>query len=113
MSKVVLCLCGIVLMGAAVGSMDLIEDEVEDDGLQHLADEVASTLDLFWHSGIDAMVMPSSIIPSMGCTISVGDNIVTVSKDDVTTSSITEYPGSFTMGYGTDAEITRRTSPIS
>ena len=78
LSKAVVCVLGVVLMGTALSFMEYVEDDRETDGLQNLSDGIATILDRFWHSDIDTMTIPQSAVPFTDCVITVEDNLNTV-----------------------------------
>lgn len=110
LSKVALCMCGVVLMAVAVSVIDDTGEDMEKDGMMELSETIARILDEFWHSGLDSMVLPESTVPYPGCTVTVRDNLVSVGHDGTSWDSVTEYPGCLTMGFGMCQEVTRRTS---
>ena len=105
LSKTVVCVLGVVLMGTALSFMEHVEDDRETDGLQDLSDGIATILDRFWHSDVDMMTVPQSAVPFTDCVIIVEDYLVTVERGDRRASSVTDYPWSFEMGYGVDVTL--------
>jgi hypothetical protein len=111
LSKVVVCVLAITLMGTAMSVMENIEEEKEMDGLQDVSDGIATILDMFWHSDLNHMTIPQSAVPFTDCRVEVGNNLVTVERGDRKTSSVTDYPWSFGMGYGMDVTLYRDVPP--
>lgn len=109
-SRVAMCICGMVILGVGICIMDGISDDREREAMQSLSDEISSILDDFWNSDLDRIVLPESTVPYPGCTLHVSDNLVTLKYGGHKASSVTEYPGSFTLGFGMGLEITHRTS---
>ena len=110
LSKVALCMCGVVLMAVAVSVIDYTGEDMEEEGMMELSETIARTLDEFWHSSLDSMILPDSTVPYPGCTVTVRDNLVSVGHDGTSWDSVTEYPGYLTIGFGMYQEVTRRTS---
>ncbi|MDD3351747.1 MAG: hypothetical protein PHY89_04760 [Candidatus Methanomethylophilaceae archaeon] len=77
MSRVVLCICGVVLLGAAAVPFSGICSSEEDVWMTETADSIAGTIDGFYRSEADTMTLRGwDILPDAGCYFSVEGRLV-------------------------------------
>lgn len=82
LSRVCMCICGVVMLSAAVGYMGLVEDNEEGVADQRLAEDIASMLDAFQTSSLDELYLEGNrILPSGGFTLTVTDGLVVLDHD--------------------------------
>ena len=83
LSRVCMCVCGVLMLAAAVGYLGVLEDHREDRADQELADDIASMLDSFQTSKLEELYLEgSSILPSGDFRVTVADGLVEQSHGD-------------------------------
>lgn len=113
LSRVSLCVCGVILIASVTGTLNGIYDSEKDAMDEVLADRFAYMLDLFQSSEDDTLILDGSRILPEGYSVSVHDGLVELFGDDGRKVSATRYQGSFNLVWNGILEITRRTSPRS
>ncbi len=113
LSRAVMCVCGIALLGVALGVMTDAEDAKESEMDEDLAESLASLLDRFQNSRSQKLVLRGEdLIPREGQTVSVSDHIVTVTRDGKESRAYTLYDGSFELARDTETEVVK-SAPIN
>ncbi|MDN5358038.1 MAG: hypothetical protein AB7D42_00200 [Candidatus Methanomethylophilaceae archaeon] len=70
MSRVVLCICGVVLLGAVAIPFSGICSSNEDVRMTETADSIAEMIDSFYRSEADTMTLRGwDILPDAGCSM--------------------------------------------
>ena len=111
LSRVCMCLCGVMMLAAATGYLGVLEEQREADADQDLADDIASMLDAFEMSKLEEMYLDgSSVLPSADFKVRVGDGLVELIHDDRTTYSRTVFGSSLELDHGTSV-VLRRSVP--
>ena len=111
LSRVCMCVCGVLMLAAAVGYLEVLEDHREGRADQELADDIASMLDSFQTSKLEELYLEGpSILPSGDFRVTVTDGLVELSHGDGRFYSKTVYGSSFELDHG--SSVTRfRTVP--
>ena len=100
-SRIVLCICGAVLLSTAAGIMGSYQNGAEYGMEENLAEDIAAMLDKFWDSETQEMTLEGSrILPSPGHTLRVESHMVTLEKDGRAHSAPTRCGTEFELGYG-------------
>ena len=108
LSRVCMCVCGVLMLAAAVGYLGVLEDHREDRADQKLADDIASMLDSFQTSKLGELYLEgSSILPSGDFKVTVTDGLVELSHDDGRFYSKTVYGSSFELDHGSSVTLVR------
>lgn len=108
LSRVCMCMCGVLLLAAAVGYLGMLEDHREDRADQELADDIASMLDSFQTSKLEELYLEGpSILPSGDFRVTVADGLVELSHGDGRFYSKTIYGSSFELDHGSSVTLTR------
>lgn len=108
LSRVCMCVCGVLMLAAAVGYLGVLEDHREDRADQELADDIASMLDSFQTSKLEELYLEgSSILPSGDFRVTVADGLVELSHGDGRFYSKTVYGSSFELDHGSSVTLTR------
>ena len=113
MSRVMMCLCGVILLVSVVGVAQGIYDMGEDDRSQDAVERIGNMLDSFESSGLDEMILDGSMILTEGSYIHVHDGFVELYTRTGKHISATDYDKEFELEYGEVRAITRRTFPRS
>lgn len=112
-SRIVLCICGAVLLSAGISIADAGCDQRELSDLESAGNNIARILDDFWYSDLESITITGDIIPLPECTVSVSHGTITVVRGDLRYDTVTSYPGTLTLNYGKDTVISHRTFPQS
>lgn len=112
-SRVALCICGIVLISVGVAVADFNNEQKESSELEDVGKSVSFLLDNFWFSELESIHIPDDLIKVPGCVVTVSSGVVTVSCNGLEYSTVTSYPGSIEFGYNHGIDVNRRTSPRS
>ena len=108
-SRVVLCICGAILLVAVVGIMDSYHDRAESDMEDALAGDIAEMLDAFEGSEAERMTLDGSrLLPSSKHVLRVGDNRVCLEKDGIVRTAMTRCGAEFELWYGGTVTISKR-----
>lgn len=108
LSRVCMCICGVLMLAATVGYLGMLEDQREDRADQELADDIASMLDSFQTSKLEELYLEgSSILPSGDFRVTVADGLVELSHGDERFYSKTVYGSSFELDHGSSVTLTR------
>ena len=108
LSRVCMCMCGVLMLAAAVGYLGMLEDHREDRADQELADGIASMLDSFQTSKLEELYLEGpSILPSGDFRVNVADGLVELSHGDGRFYSKTIYGSSFELDHGSSVTLTR------
>ena len=108
LSRVCMCMCGVLMLAAAVGYLGMLEDHREDRADQELADDIASMLDSFQTSKLEELYLEGpSILPSGDFRVTVADGLVELSHGDGRFYSKTIYGSSFELDHGSSVTLTR------
>ena len=103
LSRVCMCVCGVLMLAAAVGYLGVLEDHREDR-----ADNIASMLDSFQTSKLEELYLEGpSILPSGDFRVTVADGLVELSHGDGRFYSKTVYGSSFELDHGSSVTLTR------
>ncbi|MGE0015574.1 MAG: hypothetical protein AB7S83_05280 [Candidatus Methanomethylophilaceae archaeon] len=77
MSRVVLCICGAVLLGAVVAPFSAICSSEGDVRMTEAVDSIAETIDGFYRSEADTMTLRGwDVLPNAGCSVRVEGHFV-------------------------------------
>lgn len=112
-SRVALCIGGIVLLAAAVGAVSNSYDTDVHSIDRDLTGKIAMMLDSFESSNMDVLILEGPSILPKDCSISVHDNTVILYTGNLKYTAVTKYSGEFTMDSNETVEVTRRTSRLS
>ena len=78
LSRVILCVAGVMLLGALlIPVMDMFEER-DDVSYQNQADNIASMIDTFYTSNVDEMTVNLDKILPQGCEIGFKDHVLTL-----------------------------------
>ncbi len=107
-SRIVLCICGAVLLSAVSGIMGSYQDSAESDMEEGLAEDIAEMLDSFWDSETQEMTLEGTrILPSPKHVLKVGSHMVSLEKDGKTHSSPTRFESEFELWYGGTVTVSK------
>lgn len=82
MSRVVLCICGAVLLGAVAIPFSGICSSNEDVQMTETADSIAEMVDSFYRSEADEMTLRGwDILPDPGCSMRAEGHILILEND--------------------------------
>lgn len=114
LSRVCMCVCGILILAAAVGYLEVLEDHREGRADQELADDIASMLDSFQTSKLEELYLEgSSILPSGDFRVTVADGLVELSHGDGRFYSKTVYGSSFELDHGSSVTWSDQSPKVS
>ena len=112
LSRAVMCVCGIALLGVALGVMTNAEDAKESEMDEDLAESIASLLNEYQNSQLDVLKLHGmDLIPRDGQTVSVSNHVVTVTRDGKESKAYTLFDGTLEMNR--NSEIQLRKTPLS
>jgi len=110
LSRVTLCVCGVVLIASVTGVLDGIYENDRDAMDGQLVDRFAYMLDVFQSSGSDSIVLDGGRILPEGCTVFVHDGFVELHDGNKKRVSTTSYQGEFQLNWRDTVTVTRRRS---
>ena len=110
-SRVVLCVCGVILIASVTGALNGIYNNEMDTMDDALVDRFAYMLDLFQSSEDDTVNLDGSRMLPEGYSISVHDGLVELFCKGERKISATKYQGTFNLEWNETLTITRRRSP--
>lgn len=101
LSRVVLCICGAMMLAACVAVASAGEDGLRSGMGDALARDVAGMLDAFEDSEVDEIDLNGAdILPTPSYSLSVAGHTVRLTTPDGEHSAYTRYAGSFDLSYG-------------
>lgn len=114
LSRVTLCVCGAVLLGAVCVPISGIYSANEDVRMTENADSIADMIDSFWYSSADIMTLRGwDILPSPDCHIEVKGNLIFLHNYKKQYVSYLTYSSDFTLGYDEEINLIRTENGIS
>lgn len=115
MSRVCLCVCGIVLMASVTTPLIHFYDDSKDDEMQGIADGAAGLINNFIHSEADVITLSMrEILPDMHCTLSFNGRVLTVEKDGRGYDSLISFnAGDHSFDHNDIIEISKTADGIS
>ncbi len=100
MSRVVLCVCGVILLGAVCVPLSGIYSSNEDVSMTESADSIAAMIESFYGSEADTMTLRGwDILPSNDCHLEVDGHNVILSNSDNEYLSLISYKSYFSLSY--------------
>lgn len=109
MSRVVLCICGVMILASAMAVMDSSEERTTDILDSDVADRVVRILDTFEASVAQELVLDGrDVLPSEDCILEVTDHIVSLESGSGTVTRYTVFGQDFELSY--DGSVTLRKS---
>ena len=109
LSRVVLCVCGAVLLVTVAGIMGQFQEHAESGMEDDLVEDIAEMLDVFEGSDLDSMTLDGALIlPSSKHVLKVSSNIVLLEKDEIVCTAMTRCGAEFELWYGGTVTITKR-----
>ena len=109
-SRVMLCVCGMVLIASVTGALNGIHDVNREASDGDLADRFAYMLDVFQSSGNDTLVLDGARLLPEGYSVSVHDGFVELFGGGDRQMAMTRYAGEFEMDWEDTLTVTRRRS---
>ncbi len=109
-SRLTLCICGVILLASVGGVLTAIYDNGQDSQDDILVQRISHMLDVFESSDVDEMILDGNILLPKEYHINVHDNFVELSDGESTHISGTEYNGSFNLGWNDVISISHRRS---
>ena len=110
LSRVVLCISGIVLLVSVAGGLSGIYDMERGSMDDNLVERIGYMLDVFESSNSDELILDGTMILPEGYSLYVHDHFVELSFGYRTHIAETEYGGSFSLQWNEAKRITRRRS---
>lgn len=108
LSRVVLCVCGAVLLASALGALSLAEEGRDADLSDDLAGSIAATLDRFNSSKADSLWLDgNTLLPTKETMVHVHDHVVTVVYNGKKSLAYTDYSGDFDLQWGSGIVLTK------
>ncbi len=91
MSRVTLCICGAIVLGAIAVPLTGIYSEREDSAMEEGTDSVAGLLDTFFFSEADTLTLRGwEILPGSDYALKADGHVVTISNGSREYRSLTE-----------------------
>lgn len=115
MSRVVLCICGAVLLGAVAVPFSGICSSNEDVLMAETADSMAEMIDSFYRSEADTMTVRGwDVLPNSGCSLYAdGCHLVLENNGKEYRSLISCRTDGFSLSYNDTVTLERSGSGIS
>lgn len=114
LSRVTLCVCGAILLGAVCLPISEIYSAEEDVLMIENADSIADMVDSFWYSGADVMVLKGwDILPSPDCHIEAEGNMIFLRDSEKEYRSYLTHSSYFILGYDEEISLIRTEEGIS
>ena len=110
LSRVTLCVCGVILLVAVTGVVQSVYDMDRSDEDDHLVQRIGYLLDVFESSEVDELILDGSMILPSEYQLYVHDGFVELSNGTKTHVALTGYQGEFVLSYDGIEVITHRTS---
>jgi len=82
LSRVVMGMCGLLVLAAVLSPLSAVYENKEDSGLQSQCDAVARMIDAFSGSEMSHMELSGSDIIPHDCTLTFDGNVITLTYDD-------------------------------
>lgn len=100
MSRVVLCLCGVILLGSVCVPLSGIYSTNNDVLMTESTDSIAAMIDSFYDSEADTMTLRGwDILPSTDCSLKVDGHNVILSNSSSQYHSLISYESYFSLSY--------------
>ena len=100
LSRVVLCVCGVALLAAAMGVFAGAEERVDSDLDGEAAARIADMLDRFEDSVLDTYVIEATdVLPTPDHVLTVGDHMVVLECDGRKAIAYTESDAEFVLDW--------------
>lgn len=113
MSRVALCICGVVMIASVTGVLSGIYDMETSDQDDRLVQRIGYMLDVFEASDVDEIILDGSTILPTGYSLSVHDGFVELTDGQKIHLSLTSYDSEFILEYDELVVITHRRSQRS
>ncbi|MGN0098878.1 MAG: hypothetical protein ACI38Y_06105 [Candidatus Methanomethylophilaceae archaeon] len=108
LSRVCMCVCGVLMLAAATGYLGLVEDQRGSEADQELADDIASMLDAFQMSKLNELRLDgSTVLPSNDIRVVVHDGLVELIHGDRRYYSSTVFGSDLELDRGSSVVLTR------
>ncbi|MGI5965020.1 MAG: hypothetical protein ACOX8L_04125 [Candidatus Methanomethylophilaceae archaeon] len=109
LSRVALCICGVLLLGAVAAPLTGIYAEKEDGAMAGETDSLAGLLDTFYYSEAETLTLRGwEILPGSDCSLYADGHFVILTSGKGEYRSITECECSdITIGYGDTVTLKR------
>lgn len=108
LSRVCLCVCGITMLAAAIGVMDIVQDDDESYADQELVERIASILDSFERSPMDSVTIDGSLIlPTSDHSVRVHQGVVELMHGNRTYLAMTAFQQDLELSYGSTVTVER------
>ena len=113
MSRVALCICGVVMIASVTGVLSGIYDMGTSDQDDRLVQRIGYMLDVFEASDVDEIILDGPMILPTGYSISVHDGLVELTDGQSIHLALTSYDSEFSLGYDELIVVTHRMSQQS
>ncbi len=111
-SRIILCICGVILLVSASGFMDIYKEQTESDMNEYLAEDIAEMLDSFWDSKTQKLSLDGSrILPSPEHALEVKSHTVTLKYKDHSVTKGTRFGLDFELDYGEIVSVAKPVIP--
>ena len=100
MSRVVLCVCGVILLGSVCIPLLGMYSTNENVLMTESTDSIAAMIDSFYGSEADTMILRGwDILPGNDCSLNVDGHNVTLSDSNGEYRSLISYKSYFSLSY--------------
>lgn len=112
-SRVVLCICGVVILASITGVITGIYDIEVSDQDDRLVQRIGYMLDVFETSDVGELILDGSAILPSGYYLNVHDGFVELTDGKSRHLALTSYDSEFSLGYDDVVTVTHRTFQLS
>lgn len=114
LSRVVLCVCGVILLGSVCIPLSGMYSSNEDVLMTESTDSIAAMIDSFYESEADVMIVRGwDILPSNDCYLSVDGNIVIIKNSNNEYRSLISHKSYFSLSYNEIVTLERSEDGIT
>lgn len=100
LSRVVLCVCGVILLGSVCIPLSGMYSSNEDVLMTESTDSIAVMIDSLYNSEADAMVIRGwDILPNNDCSLKVEGHNVIINNSDGEYRSLISHMSYFSLSY--------------
>ena len=100
MSRVVLCVCGVILLGSVCVPLSGMYSTNTDVLMTENTDSIAAMIDSFYGSEADIMILRGwDIFPSKDCSLNIDGHNVTLSNSNGEYRSLISHNSYFSLSY--------------